>query len=61
MDADNSSVMRREGALNLLINAKLFEGMSFAAGPDPRYVTFAILDEDLKPKSHLLRVSDSFS
>lgn len=53
--------MRREGALNLLINAKLFEGMTFAAGPDPRYVTFAILDEDLKPKSHLLRVSNSFA
>lgn len=49
--------MRREGALNLLINAKLFQGMKFAAGPDPRYVTFVILDEDLKPKSHLLRVS----
>ncbi|KAG8807593.1 hypothetical protein FRC17_004389 [Serendipita sp. 399] len=48
-------VMRRDGALNLLVNAKLFKGMVFTTGPDPRYVTFTILDEQLKPKSHLLR------
>ncbi|KAG8783526.1 hypothetical protein FRB91_004273 [Serendipita sp. 411] len=48
-------VMRRDGALNLLVNAKLFKGMAFATGPDPKYVTFTILDENLKPKSHLLR------
>lgn len=54
--SDRLLVMRRDGALNLILNAKLFKGMKFAAGPDPRYVTFTILDEDLKPKSHLLRV-----
>lgn len=53
--SDARIVMRRDGALNLLVNAKLFQGMKFAPGPDPRYVTFAILDEELKPKSHLLR------
>jgi len=53
--SDPRILMRREGALTLLVNAKLFQGMTFSAGPDPRYVTFAILDEDAKPKSHLLR------
>jgi hypothetical protein len=48
--------MRRDGALTLLLNATLFKGMIFAAGTDPKYVTFTILDEELKPKSHLLRV-----
>lgn len=55
------SVMRRDGALNILINSKLFQGMTFTSGPDPRYVTFAVLDDALKPKSHLLRVNDWFT
>lgn len=48
-------VMRRDGSLNLLLNAMLFKGMVFSAGHDPRYITFTILDEKLQPKSHLLR------
>lgn len=48
-------LMRRDGALTLLLNASLFKGMMFAAGTDPKYIQFTILDEELKPKSHLLR------
>jgi hypothetical protein len=48
--------MRRDGSLNLLLNARLFKGMRCVAGPDPRYINFVILDEEKKPQSHLLRV-----
>ena len=50
--------MRRDGSLNLLLNARLFKGMRCVAGPDPRYISFVILDEEKKPQSHLLRVRD---
>jgi hypothetical protein len=52
-------VMRRDGSLNLLLNARLFKGMRCVAGPDPRYISFVILDEEKKPLSHLLRVRNS--
>jgi len=48
--------MRRDGSLNLLLNARLFKGMRCVAGPDPRYINFVTLDEEKKPLSHLLRV-----
>lgn len=50
--------MRRDAALNLLVNAKLFKGMKFLPGPDPRYVTFTVLDENSKLQSLLLKVSN---